>query len=331
MNSNHRFHSQPFTPVVRYILIALLVIASVLALTWFISTRVERVAAAGDPVVGAAGDIACDPASSSFNSGSGTSSSCRQKYTAALLINTGLSAVLPLGDDQYECGGYTAFQKSYALSWGQVLSITHPAVGNHEYLTSGGTGCSTNASGYFKYYGAAAGPAGKGYYSYNIGTWHIIVLNTQCSSVDGCASGSPQYTWLKNDLAADTAKCTLAYWHIPLFSSGGRANSNSKPFWTLLYNANADVILNGHDHIYERFAPQNPSGGADSVRGIREFIVGTGGSNHTGISTIAANSQVRNASTYGILRLTLHATSYDWQFVPISGQSFTDSGTTACH
>jgi len=287
--------------------------------------------AASDPVIGAAGDIACDPASSSFNSGNGTSSSCRQKYTAALLINTGLTAVLPLGDNQYECGGYTAFQKSYALSWGKILSISHPVVGNHEYLTSGGTGCSTNASGYFKYFGSVAGPSGKGYYSYNVGSWHIIALNTQCSAVGGCGSGSPQYNWLKNDLANDKAQCTLAYWHIPLFSSGGRANSNSKPFWQLLYNANADVILNGHDHIYERFAPQTPSGTADSTRGIREFIVGTGGSNHTSIASIAANSQVRNTSTYGILRLTLHSTSYSWQFVPISGQTFSDSGSTACH
>jgi hypothetical protein len=295
------------------------------------------VAAASDPVIAAAGDIACDPASASFKSGNGTSSSCRQLYTSNLLVNTGLTAVLALGDVQYFCGSLTAFQKSYALSWGRVKSITHPAVGNHEYLTSGGTGttgCTTanaGAKGYYSYYGAAAGPAGKGYYSFNIGAWHIIALNTQCSAAGGCGIGSPQYNWLQSDLAANKQKCTLAYWHIPLFSSGGRANANSKQFWNLLYNANADLILTGHDHIYERFAPQNPSGVADSLRGIREFVVGTGGSDHTSIATIAANSQVRNTTTYGVLRLTLHAASYDWKFIPEAGKTFTDSGTSTCH
>ncbi len=317
----------------------LLVVILVAALFWTIPSVLignsflggsQRVSASTDPVIAAAGDIACDPASTAFNGGNGTSV-CRQKYTAALMINTGLSAVLPLGDNQYNCGGYTAYLESYALSWGKLLSISHPVTGNHEYLTSGGTDCSTSASGYFKYYGAAAGPSGKGYYSYNIGSWHIIALNSQCSQVGGCSSGSPQYTWLQNDLAANSAKCTLAYWHIPLFSSGSLSSTAVRSLWTLLYNANADVILNGHDHMYECFAPQNPSGGADSTRGIREFVVGTGGSNHQSISAIAANSQVINTSTYGVLKLTLHSTSYSWQFVPISGETFTDSGTASCH
>jgi hypothetical protein len=322
---------------VQYLIIVSLVIGAFLAGPGLITSRFSRVAAASDPVIAAAGDIACDPANSSFNGGKGTSSSCRQLYTSNLLVNAGLTAVLDLGDNQYFCGAFQAFQKSYDLSWGRVKSITHPSVGNHEYITSGGTGTTgcnntnTGAAGYFKYFGSAAGPAGKGYYSFNVGSWHIIALNTQCSQVGGCSSGSPQYNWLKSDLAANTQKCTLAFWHIPLYSSGGRAASNSKPFWQLLYNANADLILNGHDHIYERFAPQNPSGDVDNTRGIREFIVGTGGANHTSITSVAANSQVRNSSTYGVLRITLHAASYDWKYTPEAGKTFTDSGTTACH
>ncbi len=289
---------------------------------------------AGDPVIVAAGDIACDPGSSSFNGGKGTSSSCRQLYTYNVIATLGPSAVLPLGDTQYYCGGYTAFQNSYALSWGKLLNITHPAVGNHEYLTSGGTGCNstnTGAAGYFKYFGARAGDPKKGYYSYNIGAWHLIALNTQCSQAGGCGSGSPQETWLRADLAANPTKCTLAYWHIPRWSSGGRASASSATFVKDLYNAGAEVILTGHDHTYERFAPQNPSGGLDNTKGIREFVVGTGGSNHTSFVTTAPNSQVRNNTTFGVLALTMHTTSYDWKFYPEAGKTFTDSGTTACH
>jgi hypothetical protein len=144
-------------------------------------------------------------------------------------------------------------------------------------------------------------------------------------------ASSAQYKWLQADLAADTKKCTLAYYHIPLFSSGGRANSSTRPLWQLLYNAHADLVLNGHDHIYERFALQTPTGLSDPTNGIREFIVGTGGADHTSIASVAANSQVRNAATFGILKLTLHTASYSWQFVPQAGKIFTDSGSQACH
>ncbi len=290
-----------------------------------------RAAASSDPVIAAAGDIACDPASSSFKGGLGTSNACRQKYTSDLLVNAGLSAVLDLGDNQYYCGGYQAFIQSYDLSWGRVKTFTRPSVGNHEYLTSGGTDCSTNAAGYFTYFGSAAGSQGKGYYSYNIGTWHIIALNSSCSAVGGCGSGSPQYTWLQSDLASHTNYCTLAYWHIPLYSSGGRAATITRPFWQLLYTYNADLVLDGHDHIYERFAPQDPNGNLDLARGLREFVVGTGGANHTTIGTVAANSQVRNASTFGVLKLTLHPSGYDWQFVHEVAGTFTDSGSANCH
>jgi hypothetical protein len=272
-----------------------------------------------DPVIAVAGDIACDPANKNFNGGNGTSSSCRQKYTANLMIGAGLAGVLDLGDNQYYCGGYQAYLQSYDLSWGQLKSITHPSVGNHEYLTSGGTDCTTanaGAAGYFQYFGSAAGRSGQGYYSFDIGTWHIIALNSNCGDAGGCGASSPQGVWLADDLKTHTSVCTLAFWHIPLFSSGGRANNNSKAFWQLLYDNNADLILSAHDHIYERFAPQDPSGNLDLTRGIREFLVGTGGANHTGITTIAANSEVRNNDTFGVLKLTLHPTSYDWQFVP---------------
>jgi calcineurin-like phosphoesterase family protein len=295
--------------------------------------------AASDPVIAAAGDIACDPASSNFNAGNGTSGLCRQKYTSDLLVNAGLAAVLPLGDVQYFCGGYQAFLASYDLSWGRLKSISHPVVGNHEYITtpdSSGpsTGCDiTNdgAAGYFNYFGAGAGNPEQGYYSYNIGAWHLVALNSNCTDAGGCSPVSPQGQWLAADLTAHSTFCTLAYWHIPLFSSGDRAELNSKDLWQILYDHDVDLILNGHDHIYERFAPQDPTGIADPIRGMREFIVGSGGANHTSLATIAANSEVRNTDTYGVLKLTLHPTSYDWKFVPEAGQTFTDSGTGMCH
>jgi acid phosphatase type 7 len=292
------------------------------------------VKAAGDPVIAAAGDIACDPTDVNFQGGNGTSANCRQKYTSDLLVNAGLAAVLSLGDNQYFCGGYQAFQQSYDLSWGRLKAITHPVVGNHEYLVAGGTGCSmanAGAAGYFQYFGAAAGNPGQGYYSYDIGAWHLIALNSNCTDAGGCAPTTPQGQWLEADLTAHPNSCILAYWHIPLFSSGGRQAQNSKTFWQALYNHHADLILNGHDHIYERFAPQNSAGVADAAQGVRQFTVGTGGADHTTITVVAANSELRNTDTYGVLMLTLHPTGYDWQFVPEAGKTFTDSGTQACH
>jgi hypothetical protein len=197
-------------------------------------------------------------------------------------------------------------------------------VGNHEYNTSG-------ASGYYSYFGAAAGDPSKGYYSYDLGGWHFVVLNSNCGVVS-CASGSPQEVWLRNDLAAHAAACTLAYWHHPRFSSGQHGNNTSSSvFWQDLYNANADVVLNGHDHLYERFGPQNPSAGFDSARGIREFIVGTGGRNSYSFTSVQPNSEVRQSGTFGVLKLTLHANGYEWQFVPEAGKTFTDTGSANCH
>jgi acid phosphatase type 7 len=289
---------------------------------------------AGAPVIAAAGDIACDPANSRFNGGRGVTTTCRQLAVSNLLVGGHFAAVLALGDTQYNCGSFAAFMGSYDLSWGRVKSITRPVVGNHEYLTSGGgTGCdgsNANAAGYFEYFGAAAGSPTRGYYSFNVGAWHLIALNSNCGNAGGCSRTSPQGQWLAADLAAHRNECTLAYWHIPLFSSGGRANAETRPFWQQLYAAHADVILDGHDHIYERFAPQTPAGTPDPVNGITEFTVGTGGADHTALATVAANSVVTNTTTFGVLELTLHPSSYTWHFVPAIG-TFRDGGSANCH
>jgi hypothetical protein len=315
-----------------------LLLVSLMVMAWLVlAPNVARpVAAAGDPVVAAAGDIACDPLDAKYNNGDGTPTYCRQKDVSNLLVGANLAAVLALGDVQYYCGSLAAFNAVYDPTWGRVKSITHPVVGNHEYLTAGGSGSATgcdgsnaNAAGYFGYFGAAAGSAAKSYYSFDVGTWHLIALNSNCTQAGGCSVNSPQGKWLKADLAAHPAQCVLAYWHIPLFSSGGRANSNSLGLWQQLYAAHADVVLNGHDHIYERFDPQTSTGVADP-NGVRQFTVGTGGADHTGIAAVAANSVVRNTDTYGVLKLTLHQGSYDWTFVPAVG-TFTDSGTATCH
>ena len=244
----------------------------------------------------------------------------------ANLMDTIPGTVFAAGDNAYPNGASSDYKNCYNPTWGRFKSRTKPVPGNHDYLTAG-------AAGYFNYFGAAGGDPAKGYYSFDIGSdWHLIALNSQCSHAGGCGSGTAQYTWLQSDLATHAGECILAYWHIPLFSSGGRAASNSHPFWNLLYAAHADVILNGHDHIYERFAPQDPSGNFDSANGIPEFIVGTGGANHTSLVAIAPNSVVHDTTTFGVLEMTLHQGSYNWQFVPAAGNgTFTDSGWATCH
>jgi hypothetical protein len=302
--------------------------------------------AATDPVIAAVGDIACDPANSGFEGGIGTPTDCRQKWTADLLSPIGpvgpVDAVVPLGDEQYGCGGLTAFRQVYDTTWGEHNAKAKPVPGNHEYQASGGTGCGSqnNAAGYFSYFGAAAGDPAKGYYSFNLGTWHIIAVNSELcydlADYDStpstrCPEGSPMETWLRNDLAANPGVCTLAYWHEPRFSStAGRGDDTVDPLWQALVAARVDVVLNGHQHFYERFAPMNGSGAADP-NGVREFIVGTGGESLMSLSSRLATSQASNDKTFGVLKMTLHATSYDWQFVPIAGSTYTDSGTTACH
>lgn len=274
--------------------------------------------------IAAAGDIACDPTSSSFNAGEGSGLNCRQLATSDLLVGGGYSAVLTLGDIQYEDGAYAKFTSSYDPSWGRVESITKPAPGNHEYQSGG-------AAGYFRYFGSAAGDPAKGYYSYDLGGWHVVALNSNCSAVGGCGAGSTQEQWLRADLAAHPAVCTLAYWHHPRFSSGAHgSDSTYQAFWQALDDANGDLVLVGHDHDYERFAPQTPSGRLDSTRGIRQFVVGSGGKEVRPFSTIRANSEARDAASLGILELTLGAGVYEWRYRPAVG-SFADSGATSCH
>ena len=285
-------------------------------------------ACAADPVIAAAGDISCDPADPSYNGGAGTATACRMRATSDLLTAGGLAAVLLLGDNQYEDGSLAKFQASFDPTWGRVKAITRPAVGNHEYLTPG-------AAGYFSYFGAAAGDPDEGWYSFDLGGWHLIALNSNCAAVGGCGPDSPQGRWLAADLAANAAdgnRCLLAFWHHPRFSSGPHGNDPvTAPFWDALYAAGADVILNGHDHVYERFSPQSPAGVADGARGIRQFTVGSGGKNHTGFPALAANSSVRNADTFGVLELTLRPNGYEWRFRPEAGKTFTDSGKALCH
>jgi Glycosyl hydrolase family 99/Calcineurin-like phosphoesterase len=242
----------------------------------------------------------------------------------AMLIAARKGTVAALGDLAYDSGTAANFA-CYDASWGRFKGRTRPAAGNHEYLTQG-------AAPYFAYFGAAAGDPARGYYSYDLGRWHIIVLNSNCGSAGGCDAGSPQDTWLRRTLARHRRVCTLAYWHHALFSSGQHgSNSFVERMWDDLYRAGADVVLNGHDHDYERFAPQTPSGTLDPKRGIREFVVGTGGKNHYALGQPVANSRAQNNTTFGILKLTLRPSSYSWRFVPEAGKTFTDSGSTGCH
>jgi 3',5'-cyclic AMP phosphodiesterase CpdA len=244
--------------------------------------------------------------------------------TAALLDGID-GTVFTVGDNVYESGTDAEFEECYQPSWGRHKARTYPSPGNHEYYTA-------NASGYFHYFGAAAGEPGEGYYSYDLGEWHVVALNGMCENVGRCEADSPMVRWLEEDLSANPKTCTLAYWHHPLFSSGYNGNQpKMKPTWDTLYAANVDVVVNGHDHSYERFAPQDPNGVADSERGIREFVVGTGGINLRPFETIEPNSEVRNADAYGVLKLTLRSTSYDWEFVPVAGETFTDSDSGECH
>jgi hypothetical protein len=274
----------------------------------------------GEVVVAAAGDIACAPEEVAAGQ-----RACRHGATADLLVGLRPDAVLALGDLQYENGELAAFQASYHPSWGRLKAITRPAVGNHEYGTPG-------AAGYFSYFGDVAGDPAKGWYSYDLGSWHLIALNSQCRHVGGCGPGSPQEQWLRADLAAHPAACTLAYWHEPRFSSGHHGDRPGlDALWQALHEAGAEVVLSGHDHVYERFAPQDAQGVLDNTRGIRQFVVGTGGSNHYRFETIRPNSEVRNADTFGVLALTLGTGGYQWRFVPEPGKEFTDAGTGECH
>jgi hypothetical protein len=239
--------------------------------------------------------------------------------TAKLVDSIG-GTVFTLGDNAYMEGTARQFRECYDPSWGRFKSRTRPSPGNHEYV-------SPNAAPYFEYFGPNAGPPGFGYYSFDLGAWHIVSLNSEISTELNSAQGR----WLLSDLAASTASCTLAYWHKPLFSSGINGdNPHMRPFWRILHEFGAEIILSGHDHLYERFAPQDPDGRFDREAGIRQFIVGTGGVPAYGFLTTKPNSDVR-FSGHGVLKLTLMNDSYQWEFIPVAGARDRDSGSGTCH
>jgi hypothetical protein len=226
--------------------------------------------------------------------------------------------VFTLGDNAYQSGTAQEFRDCYDPTWGRHKNRTRPVPGNHEYETPG-------ATPYFNYFGLNAGPLGRGYYSFEVGNWHAIALNSNIS----VAADSPQGAWLRADLAANRTRCTIAYWHHPLFSSGKHGNQpRMRDVWRLLHEAGADIVLSAHDHTYERFAPQDPDGFPDTARGIRQFVVGTGGAAPYEFTNIRPTSEVR-MSKLGVLKLTLRADDYDWSFSPVSGPG--DSGTGVCH
>lgn len=280
------------------------------------AARPQAVRIAG-PTLVAAGDIACPPSlpRSRF--------ACHQADTAALVARQHPDAVAALGDLQYETGSLADFRASFDRTWGRFGRLIRPAVGNHEYGTPG-------AAGYFATFpGGRAGRPGEGWYAYALGSWHIVVLNANCGTV-GCGTGSPQQRWLVADLARHPARCTLAYWHQPRFSSGLHGSDTAlAPLWRTLQAAGADVVLSGHDHDYERFAPQDANGRADPRHGIVQFVVGGGGRSLYPILLARPNSRAR-ASTFGVLRLTLGRGAYAWRFVGEPGERFHDAGTARC-
>ncbi len=244
--------------------------------------------------------------------------------TAALVEAASPAAVLTLGDNQYEVGALDAYEGSYDATWGRFKAITRPSAGNHEFAGE-------KAKGYFDYFGAAAGPPGTGWYSFDLAGWHLVSLNSNCSVIEGCGPGSAQHDWLQADLAASDAKCTLAYWHHPRFSSGYHGNDESVgPLWDLLEAESAELVLSGHDHHYERLAALAPDGTPDPT-GIRQFVVGTGGRSLYPTLGARTGSEVRRTSSYGILVLTLSPGSYRWNFTPAPGDTFTDAGQGTCN
>jgi len=266
---------------------------------------------AAEPVLVGAGDIArCPSMSAPATTGAA--------ITATLLDEIG-GTVFLAGDNAYEDGSADEYARCYGPTWGRHQARTRPTPGNHEYH-------STGAAPYYAYFGDAAGPAGRGYYSYDVGAWHVISLNSNVAA----DAASAQMQWLRADLAASPTRCAVAYWHHPVFSSGYHGNNRKMAeIWRVLDSAGVDLVLVGHDHNYERFAPQDYLGNADP-NGIRQIVIGTGGVALRPFSTIRANSEVRNSDTWGVLKLTLHAERYDWEFVPQPGAGFSDAGTAQC-
>ena len=251
--------------------------------------------------------------------------------TAEVIGHIAPHAVLALGDNQYDAGELENFMFAYQPSWGRFKAVTRPVPGNHEYQMP-------FARGYYDYFngqGRQTGPAGdrgRGYYSFDMGAWHFIALNSNCREVGGCQAGSPQEVWLRVDLQTSDPRCTLAYFHHPLFASGPNGNHpQMRPLWQALYDFGVDVVLSAHDHLYERYAPQTPQGVADPVRGIRQFVVGTGGHSLTHFVAVQPNSEVRSNQAFGVLKMELGGDGYTWEFRPVVGGRFSDSGSGTCH
>jgi 3',5'-cyclic AMP phosphodiesterase CpdA len=260
--------------------------------------------------------------------GAGDIAECSEGADAetANLLETVDGIVFTLGDNVYEDGTSTEFRECYGPTWGRpsIKDRTMPVAGNHEYQTPG-------AEGYFRYFGAAAGDPAEGWYAYDAGAWRIYALNSNCGEIGGCGVGSAQERWLREDLAANPRTCVAAMWHHPRFSSGPHGNHESMAdLWRTLENAGAELVLAGHDHSYERFGPQDVSGHADE-RGLIEFVVGTGGRDPYPLLAPLPNSLVRESPVFGVLRLELHAVAYDFEFLAVPGDDFTDSGSASCH
>jgi hypothetical protein len=278
--------------------------AAALLLLSFLAFVFAPAVSAADPVVLAAGDIA-------------TCGEDGDERTAALL-DSQPGLVLALGDNAYEYGTLTEFRECFAPSWGRHKQRLRPAPGNHEYISGG--------SGYFRYFGRAAGPPGRGYYSFNLGAWHIVSLNSE----RGSRSDGPQVRWLRADLARSKARCVLAFWHRPRWSRGQYGDHRSTaPLWDALYDAGADVVLAGHDHNYQRYPPMNKRGRLDQRRGIRSFVVGTGGRRLYALRR-DGRRRAGNDQTRGVLKLILRPRGYSWRFIPVAGSRYRDSGSGDC-
>jgi acid phosphatase type 7 len=276
------------------------------------------------PVVAAAGDVACGTNDPNFNRGLGTPRHCRAQATYEILRAIRPTSILGLGDSINALATYEEILATYDRTWGRLKPLIRPVPGDWEYSVPGG-------EAYFRYFGAAAGDPKKGYFSYNVGSWHIVALNSSCRNSGGCLPTSPQAEWLRSDLAANAARCTLAYVSDPRFSStDNRGYARIDPLWRVLAENGAELLLAGGAHHYERFAPMNADG-APVEQGLRQIVVGTGGHSFHDFATPERTSEVRSTAAFGVLRLTLGASGYDWRFVAEAGQTVTDSGTASCH
>ena len=315
-------------------LAALLAVAAVAVVAVVLVTRPRPAAPTPGPTpIDLAGlasypPVASTPPDESVTlTGAGDIASCSlpdDEATAALLEDVP-GWVFTAGDNAYESGTTEEFEQCYDPSWGAYRERTFPAIGNHDAVTPG-------RQGYFEYFGSRAGDPRAGWYATTLGAWRLIVLDSNCVDAGGCGPDTDQGRWLAAELDANPSDCTLAIWHHPRFSTGYHGPTLAvQPFWDALYAAGAELVVNGHDHDYERFVPVDAAGNPDADRGIREIVAGTGGAALRPFELDDPNSEVRDASTHGVLRLDLRPGAYDWEFIPVPGGAFTDSGSGTCH